>query len=80
MHNRIILAVREHIVPEETGAGGGVAVRVQEALDDGVVVSALQVIEAGLYLPEVAQRSKNRSDSAAKSSFKHPYMRLRKKI
>ncbi len=47
--DRIIPAVREHIVSGEPLAGAGVAVRVEEPLDDGVVISGLQVIEARLF-------------------------------
>ena len=56
--NRIIIAVRKHIVPEEPLAGAGVGVRVEEALDDGIVISGLQVIEASLYGNRVAIEAK----------------------
>ena len=49
MDNRIIPAVRKHIVPQEALAGAAVGVCVEEALDDGIVISALQVIEARLF-------------------------------
>ena len=62
----IIPAVCEHIVTKEALAGAGVAVGVEEALDDGVVVSALQVIEARLYDGEVAMRSKNKAQKLQK--------------
>ena len=35
-------------MPQEALAGGGKCVGIEEPLDDGIVVSALQVIEAGL--------------------------------
>ena len=54
----VVVTVRKHIVPEEAGAGGGVAVGIQEALDDGVVISGLEVIEARLFDGEIAMRSK----------------------
>ena len=57
--HRPVLAVREHIIPEEARSGACVAVCIEEPLDDRIIVSALQVIEAGLYLQEVAPRSKN---------------------
>ena len=38
-------------------AGGGEAVRVDEAADRGVVVAALEVIEAGLLKMEVAGKA-----------------------
>ena len=45
---RIILTVRKHIVPQEALAGAAIGVCVEEALDDGVVISALEVVEACL--------------------------------
>ena len=56
--HRIIPAVHEHIVPEEPLAGACVGVRVQESLHDGVVISALEVIEARLYGRVVAIEAK----------------------
>ena len=47
--HRIIPAVRKHIVTQEALSGAGVAVGVEEALDDGIVISGLQVIEPRLY-------------------------------
>ena len=44
--HRIVVAIREHIAPEEALAGGGEAVGVDEAADRGVVIAALQIIEA----------------------------------
>ena len=46
---RIILTVRKHIVPQEALAGAAIGVCVEEALDDGVVISALEVVEACLF-------------------------------
>ena len=44
----IIIAKHEHIVPKESLAGGGIGICVEEALDDGVIISALEIIEACL--------------------------------
>ena len=44
--NRIIIAVRKHIVPQQALAGAAVGVCVEEAADGGVIVAGLQVIEA----------------------------------
>ena len=44
----VISTVRKHIVPQETLACAGVGVGVEEALNDGVVISALEVVEARL--------------------------------
>ena len=51
---RIVVAVRKHIVPEEAVAVGCVAVCVDKPLDDGIVVSGLQIVETGLSTPTVA--------------------------
>ena len=56
--NRIIIAVRKHIIREEALAGAAVGVRVEKPLDDGVVVSGLQVIEARLCIVVVAAGAK----------------------
>ena len=47
--HRIIPAVRKHVVPDKPLAGAGVAVGVEESAEDGVVISALEVIEARLF-------------------------------
>ena len=52
--DRATFAIRKHIIPEEALAGACVAVRVEEPLDDGVVISGLQVIEARLFGRTVA--------------------------
>ena len=44
--HRIIIAIRKHIEPQEALAGGGVAVGVDKSAEGGVVISALEVIEA----------------------------------
>ena len=46
---RVIIAVRKHIVPKEALAGGGVAVGVDKSAEGGVVISALEVIEARFF-------------------------------
>ena len=52
--HRIIPAVREHIVPEKSLAGAGVAVGVEESSEGWVVISALEVVEARLCIAVVA--------------------------
>ena len=47
--NWIIIAIRKHIEPEKALSGAAVGVGVEEALNDGVVISALEVIEARLF-------------------------------
>ena len=56
--NRIIPTVCKHIVPQEALAGTGVAVSVEEAAQGGIVVSALEVVEARLCIVVVAAGAK----------------------
>ena len=55
---RIIAAIGEHIAAEDALSGGGEAVRVEEAAEGGVVVSALEVVESRLYGLGVATTQK----------------------
>jgi hypothetical protein len=43
-----VYAIRKRVITKESLAGAGVAVGIEEALDDGVVISGLQVVEARL--------------------------------
>ena len=52
--NRIIAAVGKHIIPEEALPGAAVGVRIEEPLDDGVVIAGLEVIEARLLIVVVS--------------------------
>ena len=45
-------------MPQETLACAGVGVGVEEALDDGIVISALEVIEARLFDEGLPLRAK----------------------
>ena len=56
--NRIIPAIREHVVADDTLAGGDECVRVDESADLGVVVAAVQVIQSQLLVKPVARRPK----------------------
>ena len=51
---RIIIAIREHIMADNSLAGGGVGVGVEEAAGGRVVISALQIIEPGIGVVVVA--------------------------
>ena len=53
-NHRVIIAVRKHIEPEDSLTSGGEGISVQKSPDDGVVISALQVIEAGFAVAVVA--------------------------
>ena len=53
-----VSTVCKHIIPQEALAGACIGICVEEALDDWVVISGLQVIEAGLrvvVVPAIAQ-------------------------
>lgn len=65
-NNRVILTVREHIVPQEAPASACVAVCVEEAAQGRVVVAALQVVEARLYDGKIAMRSKTEGQKLQK--------------
>ena len=47
MNNRIIIAIGEHVIAQQTLAGGDVAVGIEESTPLGVVVTGLEVIEPG---------------------------------
>ena len=49
-----VVAVRKHIAPHETLPCAGVGVSIEEALYNGVVISALEVIEPGFFIEVVA--------------------------
>ena len=53
-NHRVIIAVRKHIEPEDSLTSGGEGISVQKSPDDGVVISALQVIETGFAVAVVA--------------------------
>ena len=44
----VIPAIRKHIIPQEALTSAGVAVGVEESAEGGVVISALEVVEARL--------------------------------
>ena len=50
----IIVAISKHVVADKTLAGGGIGICVEETADGGVVISALQVIEAGFGVVDIA--------------------------
>ena len=52
--NWIIPTVRKHIIPQEALAGAGVAVGVDESAESWVIISALEIIEARLFIEVVA--------------------------
>ena len=56
--HRVIIAVRKHIVPQEALAGAAVGIGVEEPLDDGIVISALQIVEPGFRGVVVAIEAK----------------------
>ena len=52
--NRIVPTIGEHIVTNESLASSGIGIRINESTDFRVVVSRLEVIEAGLMVEDVA--------------------------
>ena len=46
---RIVKTIAKHITAEDTLAGGGVGVCVDESTDGRIVISGLEIIEPGLY-------------------------------
>ena len=52
-NHRVIIAICKHIVPQDALAGGSEGIAVQESPDDGVIISALQVIETGFGIAVV---------------------------
>ena len=53
-NHRVIIAICKHIVPQDALTSGGEGISVQESSHDGVIISALQVIEAGFAVAVVA--------------------------
>ena len=54
-HDRVILAICEHIGAEEAvGVGGGEGVGVNEPADGRVIIAALEIVEAGLGVVVIA--------------------------
>jgi hypothetical protein len=51
---RIVQAVGEHVIAEQALAGGGVCVGVDESAEAGIVITGLQVIQAGFLIVGVA--------------------------
>ena len=64
--------VCEHIVTEKTSTCVAITVRIDEPLDRRIVVSALQVIEAGLYGIGVAVEAKTEPFRMLKKEAKAP--------
>ena len=58
---RVIIAIRKHIEPSEALASAAVGIGVEEALHGGVIISALEIIEAGFFGLSVAIEAKKRS-------------------
>ena len=55
---RVAPAICKHIASKDALAGGGVAVRVDESAEGGIVIPALQIIQSQLLNGAVAVRSK----------------------
>ena len=58
MHNWVVIAVGEHIAAQEALSSRGILIRIDKSANFRVIVSALQVVEAGLrivIIPTVAE-------------------------
>ena len=53
---RIVKTIAKHITAEDTLAGGGVGISIDESTDSGIVISGLEIIEPGLYFLVGAKR------------------------
>ena len=56
--NRVVIAIREHVATEDALTGGCEGVRVDEAMDDWVVITALEVIPSRFCLILVPAKAK----------------------
>ena len=52
--NGIIAAICKHVIAQQALAGGDIDVRIEEAADCGIIISALQVIQPGISDTELA--------------------------
>ena len=53
-HNRIVVAVSEEIVALQAAVGAEDGIRAEEPADIGIVVSAVEVVPASLYIVVIA--------------------------
>ena len=51
---RTIVTIRKHIVPKEALTGRSERIRIDESADGGIIVTALQVVEPGFSVVNVA--------------------------
>ena len=49
----IIIAISEHICAEDTLASGGQTIRIDESSQSGIIITALEIIEAGFHVEVV---------------------------
>ena len=74
----IIVAIRKHVVPKESLTSGGERVRVQEPLDDRVIVAGLEVIPSSVICVVVSSESALHEKTAGKvgslSVFRPPLL------
>ena len=54
---RAVAAIHKHIASKESLTSGGESVRIQEPLDDGVVVAGLEVIPSSVVWVVVSSKS-----------------------
>ena len=68
---RVIVAVSEHIESGKAVTCAGIAIRVDESANFGVIVAGLEVIEAGFGIVIVATIAQKESYAFVKPSLHH---------
>ena len=53
-NNRAVVTIRKHIVAQETLSGRCEGIRINESAKAGVIVSALQVVQAGFMVVDIS--------------------------
>ena len=53
-HNRVIIAIRKHIIPSQSLTSRDIPIRIQEPTSIRIIVSGIEVVESSLGIVEVA--------------------------
>ena len=57
IQNGIIITIRKHIVTQDTLAGGGIGVGIDEPGYSGIIIPGLEIVEPGLSVVNIALAS-----------------------
>ena len=57
MYHRVIIAICKHIAVKKTGASARICISIQEPLNDGVIVTGLEVIPSSVSRVVVSSKS-----------------------